>query len=376
MNSVSSATTSQRSEVAFAWYFHLPLLVTSPVEVSDHVDGSLLPLLRVHKIESCPLLLALTGSFVQLLTLHRPDALDRIQESIASENVCLGATCFHEINPFAVSWRLASLHVARDVELKRKVFDLTPAVYFPPNYAWRAGFEQVLANLGIDTVLLDCRHLKKGVGVQAWNWNHESKAQGTIVSEYTNLRTWEYRRIRKVDGLQGASFNAYFRDWPSVKSLTFGNNSLIHRIDGTEEIAGLVSSWSKPTELVVLADDGDRIRGRSLRNYRGLVHECQDRALDWNDAALKHDSLPPVRSLPSFNLRPLDFHLSHSTDARSYLGILDEIEASPISDNELEEFMSLQDVFYPFWGGTSRRDRYLEVALDLYARTVSMGGHI
>jgi len=175
------------------------------------------------------------------------------------------------------------------------------------------------------------------------------------------VSTWEHRRLRTLSVHGEGSLRLVFRDWPLTRALTFGNDAEIHRPDRD---IGSHLAVCEPEDLIVLADDGDRIGPASRRGYEELLDRAGPGA-NWRALATEDSPLPPLRELPSFSQPGFDELLRTSLDARVYWSLLHQIAAVSLDADQLTRLLALQEVFYPFWKGCGRRRRYLDAAVEL-----------
>jgi hypothetical protein len=357
---------SPSARIGLAWYFHLPA-VSSDIEVRDHVRGSLEPILRLHHELDLPVLLAPTGSFLRHCERSQPEMLLELRAEIEVGRVTLGGTYLFETDPLSVPWTSLIAHVGRDVELKRRLLGVEPAWLLLPNFVWRPGLERILRRFGIRGAILDSRQLAASSAARSWRW--EADADGAVSTSAVECPTepWEHRRLRTLtDGAGATELRLAFRDWPLMRSLTFGNDGAIHRRHPEREIetvmrdadVGLGSSG-----LAILADDGDRVRGTSLAGYRALLERIHQ-PIDWGQLIDEGSSMPPLRELGVYSPPGIDALLRRSDDARFYWSLLEELRSFPWTVAEREQQLALDDVFYPFWPGVGRRRWYVDRVLE------------
>jgi hypothetical protein len=353
---------SNSARLALAWYFHLPA-VASDIEVHDHAWGSLEPILRLHREHDIPVLLAPTGSFLEHCERHEPDILVALRAEIESARVAIAATYLYETDPLSVPWTSLVAHVESDMELKRRLLGVKPAWLFLPNFVWRPGLERILSRFDIRGLILDSRQLAASSASRSWRW--EADDAGTVHTSSVLLPTepWEHRNLRTLASAPGAAgLRLAFRDWSLTRGLTFGNDGAIHRRHAAQEIETAIRAADLRLDesgLVVIADDGDRVRGTSLVGYRELLERIH-RPVDWHSLIDETPVMPPLRELGVYSPPGIDSLLRGSEDARFYWTLLNELRSYSWTAAEREEQLALDDVFYPFWPGVGRRQWYLD----------------
>ena len=356
--------TASSPRFAFAWYFHLPAIATE-IEVRDHVLGSLEPLVRVHREHDIPYLLAPTGSFLRHCEQHSPEILAVIRSEIEAGRLCLGASYLYETDPLSVPWMSLLAHVAEDLEVKRQLLGHVPRIMFLPNFTWRAGLERILIDNGIRGVLLDSRQLQASSEARAWRWEAGGEGRVSTAAVPVPTEPWEHRRVQTLMTPHG-SLRLVFRDWTPTRALTFGNDGAIHEARPERAVHHALSEClgdARSEDLVVLGDDGDRIRGMSLPGYRALL-EATERCASWSELLNEAPASPRLRELPSYSPPGIDALLRGSVDARFYWSLLEELRSFTWGQPERREQLPLDDVFYAYWPGVGRRQWYVDRTLD------------
>ena len=367
--------TERNSGVVVCWYFHLATACTD-WEVADMARRSITPLLAAHRKAQQAVVLAISGSLLSRIAEIAPSVIDDI-DGLLRQGLCeIAATCQHEVYPPAVPFRFLSLHVSRDVQIKRATFGVTPRIFYPPNLVWVGAFEHILAENGIDSVILDGAHYRLGASAQTWKWtlsdiNHiATELLEPDVDPREVWRVVEYRaRELPLDGSKQRRLRCFFRDNRAVARFSFGNAGLIHCVDDAGASADFVNDLSKQTDaghLITLADDGDRVNPVSLFRYQGFLHE-----LAAGTCALPADcspsrAYPELAYLPSFATAGFDEFVRSGLDSTHYLSLLAELYANDRLDARgVDELLALQDVFFLFWKTLPRKHEYLERLLTL-----------
>lgn len=348
------------SRLALAWYFHLPSIATS-IEVRDHAYRSLALLMRIHQERQAHVLIAPTSSFLALCRRDAPEVMADLIELYRDGLAEPATTYFHEVDPFSIRWSHLGEQVRRDSAYKEDLIKRRPTWFFAPNFAWHPAMDRLLVRLGVRGVILDSRHMSAATTARAWRWSTDALGSVSASDTPALIAPWESRRLRTVSvGAQGC-LRLAFRDWPLTRTLTFGNDAEIHKHD--RNIRAQLSGCEFQ-DLIVLADDGDRIGPRSRRGYEELL-DLVENTTDWSALAEEDSQLPRLRELPAFTQPGFDELLRTSLDARVYWSLLDEIATLPLDSAQLTRLLALQEIFYPFWRGCGRRRWYLDAAVEL-----------
>lgn len=346
--------------LALAWYFHLPSIATT-IEVRDHARRSLALLLRMHRERDAPVLIAPTATFMKLCARDAPEVIEDLLDLYRSGLADLAVTYMHEVDPFSISWAHLRQQIRRDHAYKAQAIGEPAVWFFAPNFAWHPAMDRVLASLGVGGVVLDSRHLSSAASARAWKWAADDLGGVSATDTPPFVSPWEHRRLRTLTAADGSQLRLTFRDWPLTRAITFGNQAAIHMPD-----RNLSAHFSdcEPHDLIVLADDGDRIGPASRRGYEELLDRAGS-TVDWRALRGEHSPLPPLRELPAFSQAGFDELLRTSLDARVYWSLLSQLAAYPLTEQQLERLLALQEVFYPFWKGCGRRRWYLDAAVTL-----------
>jgi hypothetical protein len=349
------------SRLAVAWYYHLPSIASS-IEVRDHAYRSLAVLLRVHRDRRASVLVAATGAFLSLCRRDAPEVVEDLLDAYHDGIVELATTCFHDADPFSIRWHHLREQISRDHHYKTELLGESPQWFFAPGFAWHPATDRILAGLGLRAVVLDSRHLASAATARAWQWARDSSGAVAAVDTAPFVAPWEHRRVRTASSAATQwPLRVVFRDWPLTQALTFGNEAEIHL--ARRDIPGRLAGCGVE-DLIVLADDGDRVATTSRRGYEELLDAFAHTA-DWSDLAVELSTLPNVRELPTFSPPGFDALLRTSLEARMYWSLLDQIAAQSLDEEQLTRLLALQDVFYPFWKGCGRRRWYVDAAIDL-----------
>lgn len=359
-----------RAEFAIAWYFHLPA-VASPIEVRDHAEGSLELLLRHHEETGTPVMVAPTGSFLQLCSAHAPRSLSRLATCVRAGIVTLAATWFYETDPISVSWQSLRFHLESDIQLKTELFGRSPEWFLPGNFIWRPGLELLLAEHDLAGVVLDSRHYAATTRVREWQWDSDAVGSVAVVDHELPVAQWETRSPRR---LRDSGLTIVFRDWDATRALTFGSDGAMHRRDYEPRIAEQIAAADSPTRsLVVLVDDGDRLTGSTSAAYRHLI-DTAGALRPWPDLLDWPPTSPSLRELPAFTPAGMANFLRHSEDATYYWAAVRELELLSDDGGFTRELLELQDVFYVFWPGAGRRVWYADQIAHLSNRAAPPTG--
>lgn len=309
------------------------------------------------------MLIAPTGSFLSLCGRDAPEVVEDLLDMCRSGAAELATTCFHDTDPFSIRWTHLREQIRRDHEYKTSLLGRSLEWYFAPSFAWHPATLGVLAKLGINGLVLDSRHLESGVTARAWKWATDSSGAVAEIDAAPFVAPWEHRRVRTLPGAgdDAPPLRLVFRDWALTQALTFGNDAEMHLAE-REFVRHLDGCGVE--DLIVLADDGDRVAPASRRGYEELLSAFGG-AASWRDLIEEDSTLPSLRELPAFSQPGFDELLRTSLEARMYWSLLDQIAAEPLDEAQLRRLLALQDVFYPFWKGCGRRRWYLDEAVAL-----------
>ncbi|MCW2997424.1 MAG: hypothetical protein JWN65_973 [Solirubrobacterales bacterium] len=327
----------------------------------DHAYRSLALLLRVHRERRTPVLIATTGAFLSLCQRDAPDVVEDLVDLYQSGIAEPATTYFHDTDPFSIRWVHLREQVRRDHEFKSALIGREPEWFFAPSFAWHPALDGILTAMGISGLVLDSRHLASAATARAWQWSREASGAVAAVDTAPSVSPWEHRRVRVLARGNAPAFRVVFRDWPLTQALTFGNEAEIHLVQRhmSTRLAGCADD-----DLVVLADDGDRIAPASRRGYEELL-DAFDHVPAWSDLAVEASNLPSLRELPAFSQPGFDELLRTSLEGRMYWSLIDEIASAELDETQLSRLLALQDVFYPFWKGCGRRTWYIDEAVSL-----------
>jgi len=346
--------------MGFCWYFHLPK-IASRIEVKDHAVGSLELLLSLHMDLKRRVLVAPTASFLELCERYSPRTLESLRSGIEAGIVEIALTTAYDPDPFSISHQRCLELMEWDAAAKRRLLNVAPRWFMPGNYLWVPGMERHCFALGIEGIVLDSRHYEEATSLRVWQAS-STTGELQVRRQSTVLGVSETSQLSRVEYSQGKILSICWRDWPATQALTFGNLSAIHDFDAEWNVKNEWAALEVDRQLVIIADDGDRIRGKSRSGYMTLL-SLETNEFDWS-THVRSNSGVMLHGLPGFIPPGLRAILHDSTDAQAYWKLLREVDPRSLSMAQFEEFLSLHDVFYAFWPDVARRKYYIEALLD------------
>lgn len=356
-----------------AWYAHLPA-IASRGEVRRHVESSLLPMLDAHAEHAVPVLLAPTGSFLDLATSYRPTIAEEIRSLQGEGLVEVAGTFYHEVLPLELPFHRLRRHLIDDVRRKSELFLDAPRWFVPANFAWRVGLGDLLVRHGIEAVLLDSRHAVAAGETHHWDWGDHADAPTAVVAEPGDVRPYETQRVRRLECPSGAHLNVVFRDWDLVRTLTFGNgSSLANGGRALRRSAAALAVMSRLPALRIVCDDVDRIRGETVSAYRTMLSEVVA-PFGWDPDAPPDRTLPCLSSLPTWSIPGLDQALRAWEGGQDWSSLAEEVRAACERPACVDQALWFDDAFAYFWRRSSRRNRYVAQACR-YLTEHYEGGH-
>ena len=354
------------------WYYHLPSVSTND-EVKDLIRISLKPLLYLHKKYSTPFTLAITGSLLKRITEIDPETIS-LMESLISEGILeMASTFYYEIFPPVVPYTFLKAHLEKDLSLKEEMFGIRPVTFYPPNFTWVSILNELLPDMGMKNVVLDEGHFRTCFKIQMWKWevSRIEKMKSVLLDTYIDKK--ELYRAYTYETKDGKKLRLFFRDFDVVKNLSFGNSGLFHKPfewNELEKYVRNVISQLKQGDFITLADDGDRINPISLFNYSNFLKYFNEIGF-FTPSLLDYEQIHTrkINYLPSYSIASLTNFWLNDLDSIHYLSLLNDLYTLSIHksgnnidpvQNDIDDIMELQDVYFLFWKTLGRKKYYLE----------------
>jgi hypothetical protein len=364
-------TASRQGKVSMAWYFHMPSVMTDE-DVSEVVRESMSPLIDLHRKLNIPFNLAVTGVLLKRIEHIDKNFLDRLKVDIRNGLIDLMGTFYHEIFPPIVPFTYLWAHVAQDIELKQRLFSVTPKSFFVANYTWVPALQYIFNKAGYRSIILDQKHFDAATRVQTWKWRFEETHSMNAYLVSTILDDAEARHayyFAKPDRPREEWLELRFRATDFVQMLSFGTSGAIHRPTEQQAIRKLAERIAAAAAEfdIVLADDGDRVNPVSIPGYELFLKSIEPSRFDRISTLRRWEqNIKVLPYLPSFSPGSHeDFWLS-DLDALHYQTLMQDLYRQHGGRID-ERIMELQDVFFLFWKTYHRKQWYVERVLEMLA---------
>ena len=296
-------------DLALIWHVHQPFFVPDGELEAQHVE-SYAPLLALHRELDVPFTLNVCGGLLERLATLAPGWVEAVREDAAAGRVELVASGkFHPMLPTMPHER-ARRQIEADVEAKRAILGARPRGFWPTDLGWAHWLVPLVAAQGVDWVAVDSAAAVEGSVRPSWR---EERVRGHRVLAPDLSPLVAARELGLVHRLTFGSevVHALLRHHALSWDLVDTQRGALHRPERIGAFVDAVGAhYDSGADLLVLGDDGERVRPRTLESYRACLEALREAgvrfvlgsdAVDARRAGASERYLPAGTSLVDFS---------------------------------------------------------------------------
>ena len=308
-------------DLALVWHIHQPFFVPD-AEVLEQLVESYRPLLALHRELSLPFTLNVCGGLLSRLARLAPDWVGELRGELDAERVELvGSGMFHPMLPL-MPYERARRQIEADLEAKRALLGAAPAGFWPTDNGWAHWLVPLLAERGVAWVVVDSSAAVQGAVLPSWRGAHKH-GHRVLEPELSPLvgarELGQVHRLCHGEAQVFALLRHHELSWDLVDRQ---EGALHHEARLSPFLAGVRAHYASGADLLVLGDDGERVRPQTLPGYRRCLEALRDdgvrfvtgsRALAPRRAGATERYLPATTSLVDLSawLTTMDDHACH-----------------------------------------------------------------
>jgi alpha-amylase/alpha-mannosidase (GH57 family) len=339
-------------DVVLAWHVHQPRFVPED-ELLTQARESYRPLVEAHRETGVPVCFNVTGSLLDRLARAAPalvgDLRDSVEEGLVEP---LASGYEHPLLPL-LPYRSAEHHVRRDITSTRDHLGTEPTGFWPTDLGWVHWLVPLLRELGIEWTVVDGPSVAQANVLPAW----ESTTEGefSVLEPLVEATTAERQFHRPYavtfcDETLGVLPRNHERSVGLFGDHLSGDGpgALYDEAELDRWVADLVEA---PGEVVVVAEDGERINPQTVRLYRRLLERLDDHEdihVRGGSAALEGSDPGHARFLPAATFQ---------YDLRAWAAAMDDWTYLYFLDRAQREVTALERRIGPARGEQQEHDR-------------------
>ena len=313
--------------LALIWHIHQPAFVPDS-EVLEQVEASYRPLLAAHEERALPLSLNVCGGLLDRLLKLAPDFVETLRRGRrAGWLEPLASGLWHPMLPLLPIDR-ARRQIEDDVFTKEEVFGVAPKGFWPTDLGWAPHLAVLLAAEGIEWVAVNSSSFVEGSVLPSWREERRGGHRVLAPELAPLVSARELGRAARVR-VGEASVLALPRHHALSWDLVDREAGALHHPEALPALhAAIGAHFDSGAELLVIGDDGERVRPETLRNYHAFLDGLPgDVALTTGGALAARQAGAPERYLPA-GTALVDFSAwEASPDDRVCRQLLAEVQA-------------------------------------------------
>lgn len=263
---------TKNTNLSIIWHLHQPTFIPD-CEVREQVNESYMNILRIHEELGIPFCLNITGSLIERLIVLEPEFIDYVKHLIKKNLIeLLASAYYHPILPL-LSYEDAQVQIKRDIEIKRSVFDTVLKGFWPTELAWAHWLIPMLKKEKLEWVILDSLSLLLSNTLPEWN-NRTVQGMKVLSPELKTVTLKHELHKPYFTEFLNDKLTIIFRDHEMSTHLTEFEDGVIYNEQLIEDYIRNIANDAVDGDLLVIADDGERINAQTAKAYKTLLEKC------------------------------------------------------------------------------------------------------
>ena len=263
---------TKNTNLSIIWHLHQPTFIPD-YEVREKVNESYMNILRIHEELEIPFCLNITGSLIERLLVLEPKFINYVKQLIKKNLIeLLASAYYHPVLPL-LSYEDVQAQIKKDIEIKRHVFNTPLKGFWPTELAWTHWLIPLLKKEKLEWAILDSSSLLLSNTLPEWN-NRTVQGMKVLSPELKTITLKHELYKPYLTEFLNDKLTIIFRDHEMSIHLTEFEKGIIYNEELIEDYIRNIANDVVDGDLLVIADDGERINAQTARVYKGLLEKC------------------------------------------------------------------------------------------------------
>lgn len=260
---------TKNTNLSIIWHIHQPTFIPD-CEVHEKVIESYMNILYIHEELEIPFCLNITGSLIERILSLEPEFIDYVKK-LSEKNLIelLASAYYHPILPL-LSDENAEIQINKDIEIKRKVFNTSIKGFWPTELAWSHWLIPLIKKEKLRWAIIDSSSLILSNTLPEWS-NRTIQGMNVLFPELKNVALKQEIHKPYFTESSGDKLAIIFRDHEMSTYLTEFKEGVLYNEKLIEDYIIKITDNSNRDDLIVIADDGERINAQTARVYKQLL---------------------------------------------------------------------------------------------------------
>lgn len=262
---------TKNTNLSIIWHLHQPTFIPD-YEVREKVNESYMNILKIHEELEIPFCLSITGSLIERLLVLEPKFIDYVKQLIKKNLIeLLASAYYHPILPL-LSYEDAQAQIKKDVEIKRDVFNTSLKGFWPTELAWVHWLIPILKKEKLEWAILDSSSLVLSNTLP--EWSDKTTQSLKLLSPELKTVTLKHELYKPYfTEFLNDKLTIVFREHEMSIYLTEFSKGVIYNEKLIDDCIRNIANNIVNGDLLVIADDGERINAQTARVYRKLLEK-------------------------------------------------------------------------------------------------------
>lgn len=262
---------TKNTNLSIIWHLHQPTFIPD-YEVCEKVSESYMNILNIHEKLEIPFCLNITGSLIERLLALKPEFIDYVKQLVKKNLIeLLASAYYHPVLPL-LSYEDAQIQIKKDIEIKRRIFNTPLKGFWPTELAWAHWLIPMLKKEKLRWAIIDSSSLVLSNTLPEWS---DRTVQGMrVLSPELKTVTLKHEIYKPYfTKFLNDKLVIIFRDHKMSIYLTEFKKGVIYNEKLIEDYIRKIINNVMRGDLLVIADDGERINAQTARVYKKLLEK-------------------------------------------------------------------------------------------------------
>lgn len=286
---------TKNTNLSIIWHLHQPIFIPD-YEICEKVSESYMNILDIHEELEIPFCLNITGSLIERLLALKPEFIDYVKHLIKKDLIeLLASAYYHPVLPL-LSYEDVRIQIEKDIEIKRKIFNTPLTGFWPTELAWAHWLIPVLKKEKLRWAILDSSTLLLSNTLPEWS-NRTVQGMKVLSPELKTITLKQEIYQPYFTEFLNDQLAIIFRDHEMSTYLTEFKKGVIYNEKLIEDYIRKITNNVIHGDLLVIADDGERINAQTARVYKKLLKKfTMNNKISFHTPTLFLEKNPPKES--------------------------------------------------------------------------------